>query len=72
MSETDRLANRFCQFCGRQAPAVELVMAHSVRSVIVVLKGPLNLSNLEFALYPLLVFHPFIFYNASKIAHVGI
>ncbi len=35
MSETDRPANRFCQICGRQAPAVELVMGHSVRPVIV-------------------------------------
>src|SRR5512139_2466468 len=35
MSESDRSTNRFCQICGRQAPAVELVMAHSVRPVIV-------------------------------------
>jgi len=35
MSESDRSPNRFCQICGRQAPAVELVMGHSVRPVIV-------------------------------------
>jgi hypothetical protein len=35
MSETDGSGNRFCQICGRRAPGVELVMARSVRPVIV-------------------------------------
>lgn len=35
MSETDGSANRFCQICGKQAPEVELVMARSVRPVII-------------------------------------
>jgi len=30
-----------------------------------------NLSNPEFPGHTLLVFHPFIFYNAAKIAQVG-
>ena len=37
----------------------------------VVSKGPSNLSNPEFPGHTLLVFRPFIFYDASKIALAG-